>query len=34
LFSEVFGRARDELPCIFSEDAIYVQGVVHFGKSG
>jgi hypothetical protein len=34
LFSEVFGRARDELQCISSEDAISIQGVVHFGKSG
>jgi hypothetical protein len=34
LFSEVFGRARDEIQCISSEDAISVQGVVHFGKSG
>jgi hypothetical protein len=34
LFSEVFGRARDELQYISSEDAILVQGVVHFGKSG
>jgi hypothetical protein len=34
LFSEVFGRARDEIQCISSEDAISVQGVIHFGKSG
>jgi hypothetical protein len=34
LFSEVFGTARDELQCISSEDAISVQGVVHFGRSG
>jgi hypothetical protein len=34
LFSEVFGRARDELQCISSENAISVQGVVHFGKLG
>jgi hypothetical protein len=33
LFSEVFGRARDELQCISSEDAISVQRVIHFGKS-
>jgi hypothetical protein len=33
LFSEVFGRARDELQFISSEDAISVQGVVQFGKS-
>jgi hypothetical protein len=30
----MFGRARDELQCISSEDDISVQGVVHFGKSG
>jgi hypothetical protein len=34
LFREVFGRARDELKCNSNEDAISVQGVVHFGKSG
>jgi hypothetical protein len=33
-FSEMFGRALDELQCMSSEDAISVQGVVHFGKSG
>jgi hypothetical protein len=32
LFSEVFGRACDELQCISSEDVISVEGVVHFGK--
>jgi hypothetical protein len=34
LFSEVFDRARDELQCISSEDAISVQRVVQFDKSG
>jgi hypothetical protein len=33
LFSDVFGRARDELQCISSKGAISVQGVVHFSKS-
>jgi hypothetical protein len=30
----VFGRARDELQCLSSENAISVKGVVHYGKSG
>jgi hypothetical protein len=33
LFSEVFGRAHDELQCISSEDATSVKRVVHFDKS-
>jgi hypothetical protein len=34
LFREVFGRACDGLQCNSNEDAISVEGVVHFGKSG
>ena len=34
LFSELFGRARDELKCNSNEDAILVEGVLHHGKSG
>jgi hypothetical protein len=34
LFSELFGRARDELKCNSNEDAILVEGVLHHGRSG
>ena len=34
LFSELFGRARDELKCNSNEDTILVEGVHHHGKSG
>jgi hypothetical protein len=34
LFSEVFGRARDKLYCNSNEDAISVEGVLYYGKSG
>jgi hypothetical protein len=34
LFSEVFGRARDELQCNSNEDAISVEGVLYYGKLG
>jgi hypothetical protein len=34
LFSEVFGKARAELQFNSNEDAISVEGVIHFSKSG
>jgi hypothetical protein len=34
LFSEVFGRAHDELQYNSNEDAISVEEVLHYGKSG
>ena len=34
LFSELFGRARDELKCNSNEDAILVEGILHHGRSG
>jgi hypothetical protein len=34
LFSELFGRAHDELKCNSNEDAILVEGVLHHGRSG
>jgi hypothetical protein len=34
LFSELFGRARDEVHCNSIEDDISLEGVVHYGKSG
>ena len=34
LFSELFGRARDELKCNSNENAILVEGVLHHGRSG
>ena len=34
LFSELFGRARDELKYNSNEDAILVEGVLHHGKLG
>jgi hypothetical protein len=34
LFSEVFGKARDVVQCNSNEDAISVEGVLHYGKSG
>ena len=33
LFSELLRRAREELCCNSNEDAISVDGVVHYGKS-
>jgi hypothetical protein len=32
-FSELLGRARDELHWNSNEDAISVQGLLHYGKS-
>ena len=34
LFSELFGRARDELKCNSNEDVILVEGVLHRGRPG
>lgn len=34
LFSELSGRARDELHCNSNEDAISIKGVLHYGKPG
>jgi len=34
LFSELFGRARDELKCNSNKVAILVEGVFHHGRSG
>jgi len=34
LFRELFGRARDELECNSNDDAISVEGVLHYGKLG
>ena len=34
LFRELFGRARDELQCNSNDDAISVEGVLHYGKLG
>jgi hypothetical protein len=34
LFSELFGRARDELKCNSNEDDILVEGVLHHGRFG
>ena len=34
LFFELFGSARDELQCNSNDDAISVEGVLHYGKSG
>ena len=33
LFCELFGRARDKLQCNSNDDAISVEGVLHYGKS-
>jgi hypothetical protein len=34
LFSEVFGRVHDELHCNSNENAISIQGLLLYGKSG
>ena len=34
LFSELYGRAREELECTSNDDVILVEGVIHYGKSG
>ena len=34
LFSELYGRALEEVQCNSIEDVLSIQGVIHYGKSG